>query len=210
MEKEKDPRQKMLERCVYEIDIRSKDINIQAKGLNYQAAWGLVTGLVEGHPDDEQLQEAWNGGKNAFGFYGRSHGNFSYHVSAQLARIKTEEKVRCGRRGDMFSRGALEKDPLPDHWDVIGDDRVCSYCGSLHPDDFLNLIKTYGFKIVGGTDKGYKFYIENHVVPERAGIINAGMGAIKFYAQHFGPEHIEQYNDLLTKHRQAKVASSNS
>lgn len=61
-------------------------------------------------------------------------------------------------------------------------DRTCSYCGSLHPDDFLDIMRRYaageeGYHF-GLTDKSYKVYAS------RAGVKNASDGGIKFYGAH--------------------------
>lgn len=65
-------------------------------------------------------------------------------------------------------------------------DRTCSYCGSLHPDDFLDIMQRYaageeGYHF-GLTDKAYKVYAN------RSGVQNASHGGIKFYGAHAVPE----------------------
>lgn len=71
------------------------------------------------------------------------------------------------------------------HWDKFksNGDRVCSNCGSLHPDDFLRLVvessKDDSKVGIEPSDKGYKVYVT------RPGIRNASEGGIKFYKQHF-------------------------
>lgn len=61
--------------------------------------------------------------------------------------------------------------------------RTCPWCGSLHPDDFLDIVWRYTQREEGysfsTTDKGwYKFYAN------RPGVSNAGDGGIKFYGMH--------------------------
>jgi len=64
--------------------------------------------------------------------------------------------------------------------------RTCAHCGSLHPDDFIDIMYRY----VAGEDgyhfdlttKGYKLY------GHRPGVRNAGDGGIKFYTNHITPE----------------------
>jgi hypothetical protein len=59
--------------------------------------------------------------------------------------------------------------------------RTCSYCGSLHPDDVVDILyqfledPAYHFST---TDKGYKFYAN------RPGTQNASQGGIKYYTWH--------------------------
>jgi hypothetical protein len=71
------------------------------------------------------------------------------------------EQHTCPRRAE--NPGPWNYDTGPDTWDnrggLIGQDRVgpsCSYCGSLHPDRFMELVRE-GW-IVGPTDKDYKAY----------------------------------------------------
>lgn len=59
--------------------------------------------------------------------------------------------------------------------------RTCSYCGSIHYEDLLDICRkalTHERYGVSGTDKGYKFYVQQPKVR------NAGEGAIKFYTNH--------------------------
>jgi hypothetical protein len=40
--------------------------------------------------------------------------------------------------------------------------RSCSFCGSIHPDDFMTLVIDHGY-VVGPTDKNYKVYLAQPV-----------------------------------------------
>lgn len=107
------------------------------------------------------------------------------------------EPMTCGRRQDTWagSRGmpvhgerAFEKGQ--DHWDrhKSNGDRVCSFCGSLHPEDFFRLVheaatapedaKRGSCVEIEPSDKGYKIYVHQPRVR------NAMEGGIKFYMQH--------------------------
>lgn len=96
------------------------------------------------------------------------------------------EPQSCGRRGDnMF--------PIPvglDRWLKFktNGNRVCSYCGSLHPDDMFALVKQSGDAPIDAlhgsvieieqSDKSYKIYVQQ---PD---VRNAHEGGIKFYTHH--------------------------
>jgi hypothetical protein len=92
---------------------------------------------------------------------------------------------RCGSRGEnlaMFRYGNDGGKELPDTWDRGPDDnRTCSYCGSIHPDDLMKICRKtlvderYGIE---GTTKSYKVYVR------QPGVRNASEGAIKFYMHH--------------------------
>lgn len=103
------------------------------------------------------------------------------------------ERQTCGRRFDEYVGGvpvhANREDGL-DHWDRIksNGDRVCSFCGSLHPDDWFRLVAAAATASedapyanvpeIKRTDKRYKFYVH------QPGVRNAMEGGIKFYTQH--------------------------
>lgn len=115
-----------------------------------------------------------------------------------------EEKQTCPRRMSEF--GPWERKENLDSWYKRGPDRVCSFCGSIHPDDFEKVIdrclNEEGVTL-DHSDKSYKVYIHR---PE---IQNAGQGAIKYYKQHTpgDPSWIERvdpkFSEALTKSRLA-------
>lgn len=186
----------------FEIKSPKSGVDIKLENLPYNEAYEYIKNLVEGYPDDEFLQEAWkNGDKNRFGFYGHSHGEKQWLVSADIPRIKGTETFVCPES----LNGTMEYQRIhgaKSTWDKIGDDRVCSYCGSIHPDDLLELIKKYGFGIIGGTTKGYKWYVGMNSNVSRPNIPNAGFGAIKYYRWHDTDEFIAKYNELLKEFKE--------
>jgi len=98
-------------------------------------------------------------------------------------------RQRCSQRDQM---GAFNRNDskAPDTWDRGPDGfRTCSYCGSIHFDDLMEIcdrtlqgIEGYG---VEATDKDYKLYVK------QPGVRNAGEGAIKYYKNH-SPKHISE------------------
>jgi hypothetical protein len=105
------------------------------------------------------------------------------------------EPMTCGRRaesgmdvdGGPFKRSGKNLD----HWRKFKaphGNRVCSYCGSLHPDDMFALVKQAAeapedaehnsVVEIEPSDKGYKIYVH------QPGVRNAHEGGIKFYTQH--------------------------
>lgn len=88
-------------------------------------------------------------------------------------------KQTCPRR--MSELGPWEYKEDLDSWEKRGNDRVCSFCGSLHPADFEAVLKRVISDAkcsISLSDKGYKIYVNR---PE---IRNARDGAIKYYKQH--------------------------
>lgn len=63
----------------------------------------------------------------------------------------------CGRR--MLDWGPWERKAGVDHWRKRGGVRTCSFCGSIHQDDFFAAVEE-GAEI-GPTDKSYKVYVRD-------------------------------------------------
>ena len=126
------------------------------------------------------------------------------------------EPMTCGRRFDSYVGGLAvhrteDRAERLDHWQQFksNGDRVCSFCGSLHPDDFWARVKeaaeapadaAYGsVSSIEPSDKGYKIYIH------RPGVRNAHEGGIKFYVHHFPRDEqgraifTEEQKDLYNK-----------
>lgn len=108
-----------------------------------------------------------------------SKGEFMVYEPLWLFRLRQRifahaGKQRCGDRG--------QGSEMPDTWDWGPDDnRTCSYCGSIHPEDFVKVARrALGDERyeIEGTMKSYKYYIR------QPGVRNASEGAIKFYTMH--------------------------
>lgn len=93
------------------------------------------------------------------------------------------EPMTCGRRFTVDTPGL-------DRWQKFksNGNRVCSFCGSLHPDDMFALTKQaanapedapYRSVVdIEPSDKNYKIYVS------QPGVRNAHEGGIKFYTHH--------------------------
>lgn len=68
--------------------------------------------------------------------------------------------------------------PNLDMWRV---DRSCSYCGSMHPDDFMRYCEEG--KRLGSTDKNYKVYVDDDK-------------RIKFYFYHLDETQMQRFIEL--------------
>ncbi len=117
----------------------------------------------------------------------------------------------CPRR--MREPGPWEQREGLDRWDtvggLVGQPQVglsCSFCGSLHPDRFMELVEQ-GW-IVEPTDKPYKAYLARPRTPLAAAVqaeggdpaeAPAGDTVAKFYYPHLHAAHQETfialYND---------------
>ena len=97
----------------------------------------------------------------------------------------------CPRRNELFNDGGSEKDQDAYREIELGGEKssVCSYCGSLSPEEFMQGVEA-GAEI-DPTDKNYKAYI--HKVGTTA----------KFYYQHLSDEQMRKfvvlYNDKTMK-----------
>ena len=107
-----------------------------------------------------------------------------------LPRTDVGPKHRCGSGNRDRWQGVDQ-----DSWHRIGPDRVCSYCGSIHPDDLAALLDAPDVQFEAATNKSYKLYVH------RDWIINAGMGGIKFYTWHADEALIAKINARLVQPR---------
>lgn len=92
---------------------------------------------------------------------------------------------RTGPESDAF--GGWDRETSLDKWHVTHNSRAtaqrtCSFCGSLHPDDFMEQVRS-GVEI-GPTDKSYKAYV-------------GGSGGAKFYYQHLSVDQRQEFVRLL-------------
>jgi hypothetical protein len=62
------------------------------------------------------------------------------------------------RTDGPFRNAGQNLDTYEPNHGLIGQPRGCSYCGSMHPDDFMEAVRN-GLEI-GPTDKSYKVYVK--------------------------------------------------
>lgn len=124
------------------------------------------------------------------------------------------EKQRCPRRGespdpDAYGDGTDTPDTYTKGHGLVGvqgDNLSCSYCGSLHPDTFMDWARRGA--ILEPTSKSYKVYVECPDENPRYGetktkkIANGTMTTVygrtaKFYFQHLTVEQRREFVDLL-------------
>lgn len=141
--------------------------------------------------------------------YGGDIKNISFYEPLWLFRLRQRlfafaGRQRCGRRDESWY-GELGDTTEPDTWDRGPDgNRTCSYCGSLHPEDFFVLVKAAAdagpdagddVPSINPSDKGYKIYVR------QKGVRNASEGGIKFYTQHLprpvSEERNKEYADAV-------------
>lgn len=113
--------------------------------------------------------------------YGPHVKNISWHEPLWLFRLRQRFFAFAGK---TTCNGAEAT------WDWGADGaRTCSHCGSLHPDDFIDIMFRYTQKEEGykfsTTTKGYKLY------GNRPGVQNSGQGGIKFYTNHLPKDDTE-------------------
>lgn len=173
----------------YEVEISTPNGTlVSLADVDYGTAYTACK-VVQESVKDEKLLEMLERCMRSFGFSGAYGEGYGVNISAYLAKTDTGEKHTCGRRNDLFAPGAGVENA--DTWELIGKDKVCSYCGSLHPDRVLELAKEHGISIIERSTKSYKWYVYQPNVP------NALFGGIKYYRHHDTPEFIETFNGLL-------------
>ena len=112
-------------------------------------------------------------------------------VARQFEAVDGVDQMKhtCPRR--VTGLGPWQRNECLDGWryqgpsGVLISDRMkhCNFCGSLHPDTFMEMIKK-GSEL-GPTDKSYKVYLK------------LARGQTKFYFQHLSVEQCVEFVDLL-------------
>ena len=97
-----------------------------------------------------------------------------------------DEQWQCPRRKEVGAWGHDHPFRVPayDTWLKDGDWRICSWCGSTHPEDCLAYLRNKG-KFFRADGKDYKLYLD------------LGMRQRKVYMQHFTQDHFREF-DVLT------------
>jgi hypothetical protein len=117
---------------------------------------------------------------------------------------KEGEVQTCPKR--MVEWGPWERKEELDAWVKRGSDRVCSFCGSLHPEELLKICKQVnGLKIFlerkGSRGPTQKIYVN------RPDIANASEGAIKFYTIHIRSLSEDQWENATRTIEKALILS---
>lgn len=110
-----------------------------------------------------------------------------------VPRHTCPRRIEDGRGGDggpFVGAGDLIDEYKPGHG-IIGQGRGCSYCGSMHPDDFMEAMRE-GAEL-GTTSKNYKAYVR--------GYKNDGANGGKFYFQHLTTEQRHEFITLLNERK---------
>lgn len=187
----------VIKTALFEVTVTTPDkILFDLENLSYEDAMQGCNKVLTENKDDEKLCEILSDCMRNFGFVSRSDGGYSVHISSRAPHTKTNEVQTCRSRMDQF--GPWERAENLDHWNLIGKDKCCSFCGSLHPDRVIELIKEHGFEILDPSTKGYKWYINQPNVP------NAGFGGIKYYRWHDTKEFIDEFNKLIDQLKKDK------
>lgn len=186
-------KEEILKDAKFNVEIKTPSgININEKDLSYGAAQVLCEHVLEQNTEDNKLQEQLKSCMDSFGFRGFGGDGYSITISAYKPVYDTEEEHECPQR----MQGPFNL-PDKDTWTIIGEDKCCSYCGSLHPDRVLELVEKHGFQIIEQTSKSYKWYIN------QPNVSNASFGGIKYYRYHDTQEFVDKLNQLFKKTKQS-------
>jgi len=179
-------------------------IELEEIGLNLEEALSIVKRFVALRLSSSREMEFWEMMGDGFGYKKFGLGHFYFAITAYFDKIHLlDQKQTCPSRMDKNGKG--EHIENIDYWIMIGEDKCCSYCRSIHPDRVIELIKMYGPKIIGssklsgdertfiaGKKTGYKVSVIN-----RPDVIAYEFGGVEFYSSHFNKEQIEIYNTLM-------------
>lgn len=171
--------------ALYKVEIKTpKGVRVKLEDVNYEPAFAVCESLRDGSEDPKLTQMLVKCIAN-FGFTSISSGEYRVNISAYLPVTGTGEAHTCG--GHQAAAGS--QDNL-DTWRLIGKDKVCSYCGSLHPERVLELVKEHGLGVLEPSTKSYKWYVTRRDVP------NALFGGIKYYRWHDTPAFLAAIKSL--------------
>lgn len=103
-------------------------------------------------------------------------------------------------------RRSFDREKNPDRWGNRDGIPCCTYCGSIEPDHFMDLIKQGN--VLGPTDKNYKVYLHRPANEEQAKFQDGLLGMPpdvpregtyigKFYFPHLSDEQMKEFVDLL-------------
>jgi hypothetical protein len=184
-------KEELLKTARFDVKIKTPKVKIDLKDISYEAAKSICEDVLKQNPEDETLQERLSSCMRSFGFQGYGGGGYDITISAYRPTIKTGEKHMCPQR----TPGPWAFLPDEDEWEIRGDDKCCSYCGSLHPDRVLELVRQHGPSVIEMTDKSYKWYVNRQNIP------NAGFGGIKYYRYHDTKEFIDELNKLFNTNK---------
>ena len=98
--------------------------------------------------------------------------------------VEVMEKISGGKIIDQVcpSRLAQRGPGESDYWFKVSNGHQCSYCGSMHPDDFIkHCNKVIGGEVGFGLEKATN---KDKIYLSTPGVSNAHDGCIKFYGYH--------------------------
>lgn len=177
-------------RTRFRVEIKTPDgVLLELSEVGLMTAYSACQDVLRDHPGDAGLQERLTNAMKDFGVSGSAGGGHDISIYGEFPRIKTGVKQTCPRRMTEF--GPWDRAENLDEWDKVGDDTVCSFCGSLHPDRVLELVREHGPWVIECTTKSYKWYLR------REGIINAGFGGLKYYRHHDTEAFLESLRILM-------------
>lgn len=178
----------IIKSATFDVRLKAGSYLVEEKSISYDRAMMLCNKAITENENNEIFCDQMAAVIDSFGFRGFGGKDIDIHVSAYLPTVQTGEIQTCPRR----SEGPMANEINADTWVMRGGDKCCSYCGSIHPDRVIELIKELGPSIFDRTTKSYKGYINRSNVP------NAGFGGIKFYIQHFDQIQIDKLNSLIS------------
>lgn len=172
--------------------VESPSAAASVSGLDYDsaiAAWNAFRERVV----DVKLGEMMDQVSKNFGMTVNYHGAYKIWTSAMMPTTVVSGVHWCPRRNEGGPGPGIAKDG--DTWEQFPNgQRVCSYCGSLHPDDMLALLNEHGLSCIDPSTKGYKWYLS-----EVCRATNASLGPIKYYRMHDTEALVAKVEELISQ-----------
>jgi len=176
----------MEHKVYYDLKIKGKDITpLSIKKVSKEVVDSIFNDYLAEYKDDKILVDMLTRVKESNGRMSMSGNGYEISSSAYFQRVVGVKNYRCPSNNGQFG------ETIMDSWDTLGDDLVCSYCGSMHPSSVLKAVKEHGKDIIEATDKSYKIYVT------RKGVNNASFGGIKYYRWHDTEEFVKEIRKIL-------------
>lgn len=123
-----------------------------------------------------------------------------WHTIKNFFRSLRYGNHTCPRRAESWGHHEMNADT----WMKDEGFRKCTYCGSVHPEDFEqfahDVVVEGGKRLkLKGTQKGYKFYLVAHPSYKKSG---------KFYTQHLTKKQYDDSKSIVLRALQVTKGQS--
>lgn len=177
-----------LRQALFKVEIKFLAVEFIKQDMSYEDAKGIIGDFRSAYSENKDLIECLDTCEESFGFSSVNMNGVKVCISAYMPEQLLEQYHTCPRRSEAPYNIAPHD---LDQWKLINGEKICTYCGSLHPETVIEMVEKLGAGILEQSTKEYKWYVNRKNVP------NASFGGIKFYTMHFSREQVDKLNSLI-------------